>query len=451
MTDLRGVRNLVVLSGAGVSTDSGIQDFRGPGGVWTLNPGAQKKATYQAFITDPSLRASYWQSRRDHPVWQAEPNAGYLAVARLTGSSLLDTTVVTQNTDGLHQRAGTPADRVVELHGTMHEVLCVDCGHRSATTEVLARTAGVPDCVRCGGILKTASTMFGQTMAPAVFARAERAVLSCDLVLAVGTTLTVEPAGSLAASAVRAGATLVIVNWDPTPYDGIATAIIRDPLGSALPRIAAQLLAGATLTRPRPAVEQADDLAASLLRGEAPDSVRLITPTFLMNLFTDTTPEEEVRALTVLSRAAVEHPALRDCLRELLSVLPGLSPAAVAAAVQGDHPGPLADALTSLARNAALPADLLESIPAGTTVLGEFPVLLAESLVEAYEQRVDAYPATALPGLATMLIELAERLADAGRVGEARAAANRAVAVAAQLLTPGDLLTRAAETQQRVA
>jgi NAD-dependent deacetylase len=433
VTDLRGIRNLVVLSGAGVSTDSGIQDFRGPSGVWTLNPGAQKKATYQAFLSDPSLRESYWQSRRDHPVWQAEPNAAHHAVARLTGSSLVDTTVVTQNTDGLHQRAGTPADRVVELHGTMHEVLCVDCGHRSPTASVLA-LPGVPNCVRCNGILKTASTMFGQTMAPAVFARAERAVLSCDLVLAVGTTLTVEPAGSLAASAVRAGATLVIVNWDATPYDGIATAIIRDPLGEALPRIAAEILDGASAPRPRPAVEKSDDLAAELLSGRL-DRARLamISPTFLLNVFDDTTPDEEVRALTVLSRAAADHPAVRDCLRELLSVLPGLSPAAVAAAIQGDHPEPLAAALTSLARNAALPADLLEAIPAGTTVLGEFPILLAESLVEAYAQRVDAYPATALPGLATMLTELADRLTDAGRTAEAQEATDRAAKIRAGL------------------
>jgi NAD-dependent deacetylase len=435
----------VVLSGAGLSTDSGIQDFRGPGGIWTLNPTAQKKSTYQAFITDPELRGSYWRSRYEHPVWQAEPNAGHLAVAGLT-SSELETTVVTQNTDGLHQRAGTPADQVVELHGTMHEVLCVDCGHRSATTEVLARIeAGeaVPDCSRCGGIIKTASTMFGQTMAPAVFARAERAVISCDLVLAVGTTLTVEPAGSLAASAVHAGATLVIVNWDPTPYDGIATELIRDPLGEALPRIAAQLLAGTTRTRPRAAADEVASAAVTAILCDvngplpgAPDEslvAAVVSPTFLMNLFMDTTPAQERRALTVLARAAVTRPALRDCLAELLSVLPGVSPAAVDAAVHGGYPEPLADALTSLASNAALPADLLEAIPAGTTVLGEFPVLLAQSLVEAYERRADVYPATALPGLATMLIELAERLADMDRAVEAKAAADRAVAVAARL------------------
>ncbi|MEU9247351.1 Sir2 family NAD-dependent protein deacetylase [Streptomyces sp. NPDC048385] len=247
-----GVRRLVVFSGAGISTDSGIQDFRGPSGVWTLNPGMQTRHTYQAFMADPELRVSYWKSRFEHSVWDAEPNAGHLAVAELAHSGV-DTVVVTQNTDGLHQRAGTPADRVVELHGTMRTTLCVACGHRSPTTDVLARIeAGeaTPPCTECGGIQKTASTMFGQTMSPEVFVRAEDAVTSCDLVLAVGTTLTVEPAGSLCASAVHAGATLVIVNYGPTPYDSIATDIIRDPLSEALPRIVSQLTAAAAASRP---------------------------------------------------------------------------------------------------------------------------------------------------------------------------------------------------------
>ena len=203
-----GVRRLVVLSGAGISTDSGIPDFRGQSGAWTLNPGAQQKHTYRAFLADPELRGSYWASRYEHPVWRAEPNAGHRAVAALANSDI-DTTVVTQNTDGLHQRAGAPSDRVIELHGTMHEVICVECGHRSPTADAIARMqAGeaVPQCLRCAGILKTASTMFGQTMSPEVFARAEQAVMTCDLLLAVGTTLTVEPAGSLCASAVGAGA-----------------------------------------------------------------------------------------------------------------------------------------------------------------------------------------------------------------------------------------------------
>ncbi|WP_063760441.1 SIR2 family NAD-dependent protein deacylase [Streptomyces sp. NRRL S-241] len=242
-----GVRRLVVFSGAGLSTDSGIQDFRGPSGVWTLSPGQQTRHTYQAFMTDPDLRVSYWKTRYEHPAWEAEPNAGHRAVATLADSDI-DTVVVTQNTDGLHQLAGTPADRVVELHGTMRTTLCVACGYRGPTTDVLTRIAAgeaTPSCPQCGGIQKTASTMFGQTMSPEVFARAQEAVTSCDLILATGTTLTVEPAGSLCAAAVHAGATLVIVNWDPTPYDAIATDLIRDPLGEALPRIVAQLRAAA--------------------------------------------------------------------------------------------------------------------------------------------------------------------------------------------------------------
>ena len=122
-----GVRRLVVLSGAGISTDSGIPDFRGHAGSWTLSPAARHKHTYQAFLADPEFRGSYWKSRYEHPAWRAEPNAGHLAVADLANSGI-DTAVVTQNTDGLHHRAGTPADRVIELHGTMHEVICVECG-----------------------------------------------------------------------------------------------------------------------------------------------------------------------------------------------------------------------------------------------------------------------------------------------------------------------------------
>jgi NAD-dependent deacetylase len=238
-----GVRNLVVFSGAGISTESGIPDFRGPRGVWTQNPGLQNTRTYQAFMADPALQAGYWKTRFEHPVWQAEPNAGHRAVASLADSAI-GTTVVTQNTDGLHQRAGTPADRVIELHGTMWTSECVQCHRRTPTAEILARIETgepTPPCWICGGVQKTASTMFGQTLDPDVFSRAEQAVRACDLILAVGTTLTVEPAASLCATAVKSGARLVIVNLGTTPYDALATDVIRDPLGQALPRIAAQL------------------------------------------------------------------------------------------------------------------------------------------------------------------------------------------------------------------
>ena len=240
----RGVRVLAVLTGAGISTDSGIPDFRGPQGLWTRNPAAQSLATYQAYVGDPAVRRRSWQARRDNPAWRAEPNAAHVALAGL-GRSGIGTSVITQNIDGLHQKAGTPPDRVIELHGTMFGVVCVSCGDRSPMAEALSRVeAGEEDpaCLACGGILKSATVMFGQALDPEVFARAERAATRCDLFLAVGSTLTVEPAASLCALAVGAGAALVIVNRDPTPYDPLAAGVIRAPIGTAIPRIARQLI-----------------------------------------------------------------------------------------------------------------------------------------------------------------------------------------------------------------
>src|SRR5215470_7861664 len=244
----RGVRAVAVLTGAGISTDSGIPDFRGPQGVWTKNPGAQQLFTYQAYVSDPAVRRRSWRARRDHPAWRAEPNAAHTALAVLARSGL-DTSVITQNIDGLHQNAGTPAERVVELHGTMFGVVCVSCGDRSMMAGALARIeAGEEDpaCGKCGGILKSATVMFGQPLDPVVFARAERAATGCDLFLAVGSTLTVEPAASLCALAAGAGAALVIVNRDPTPYDGLAAEVIREPIGTAVPRLTAQLIQAGT-------------------------------------------------------------------------------------------------------------------------------------------------------------------------------------------------------------
>jgi NAD-dependent deacetylase len=239
----RGVRVLTVLTGAGISTDSGIPDFRGPQGVWTRNPGAQQLFTYQAYVSDPAVRRRSWRARRDHPAWRAEPNAAHAALAALPAAGV-DTWVITQNIDRLHQKAGTPADRVLELHGTMFGVVCVSCGERSEMAAALARVeAGEDDpaCRRCGGILKSATVMFGQALDPVVFAAAERAAAHCDLFLAVGSTLTVEPAASLCSVAAAAGAAFVVVNRDPTPYDGLADAVIREPIGEAIPGIAAQL------------------------------------------------------------------------------------------------------------------------------------------------------------------------------------------------------------------
>jgi NAD-dependent deacetylase len=239
----RGARAVAVLTGAGVSTDSGIPDFRGPQGLWTRNPAAERLSTYQAYVSDPAVRRRSWQARRQHPAWRARPNAAHLALAGLVRSGLV-TAVITQNIDGLHQQAGTPAERVIELHGTMFGVVCVSCGDRSEMAAALARVdAGEDDpaCASCGGILKSATVMFGQQLDPAMLGRAVQAATGCDLFLAVGSTLTVEPAASLCGLAAGAGAALVIVNRDPTPYDPLADDVVRDPIGAAVPRIAGQL------------------------------------------------------------------------------------------------------------------------------------------------------------------------------------------------------------------
>lgn len=234
----RGVAKVAVLTGAGISTDSGIPDFRGPNGVWTRNPSAEKLSTYQEYVANPDIRRRSWQARLAHPAWSAAPNAAHLALLELAGA--LDVWVITQNIDGLHQRAGTPADRVLELHGTMYEVACVGCGDRTQMAQALDRVrAGEedPPCQRCGGILKSATVMFGQALDRVVLATAVRAASECDLMLAVGSTLTVEPAASLCAVATESGAHLVIVNRDPTPYDSLATEVIREPIGTAIPKI----------------------------------------------------------------------------------------------------------------------------------------------------------------------------------------------------------------------
>jgi len=239
----RGVTRLTVLTGAGISTDSGIPDFRGPNGVWTRNPAAERLSTFDAYVTDPELRRRSWRARLAHPGWSAEPNEAHRALAEI--GKIIDTWVVTQNIDGLHQRGGTPSERVLELHGTMFGVVCVACGERTKMAAALDRVRNGeadPECLRCGGILKSATVMFGQPLDRVVLAKALRAAQQCDLMLAVGSTLTVEPAASLCAVALDNGASLVVVSRDPTPYDAIATDMISEPIGVAVPRIADLLI-----------------------------------------------------------------------------------------------------------------------------------------------------------------------------------------------------------------
>jgi NAD-dependent deacetylase len=216
--------------------------------VWTKDPAAEKLSNYQAYMADPEVRRLAWQSRLRNPAWTAEPNPAHQALARL-GRGAVDTQVITQNTDELHQRAGTPPGRVIELHGTMFRTVCTTCENRGAMTGALDRVrAGEadPPCALCGGILKSATVMFGQALLPGVFERAATAAVRCDLFLAIGSTLIVEPAASLCAIAVEAGASLIVVNRDPTPYDRVATAVIRDSIGAAVPRITGQILAGSS-------------------------------------------------------------------------------------------------------------------------------------------------------------------------------------------------------------
>jgi NAD-dependent deacetylase len=240
-------RRIVVLTGAGISTDSGIPDFRGPDGVWTKNPEAEKLATLQHYLADPEVRRRAWQTRLDSPVWAARPNAGHEALVALERRGVLDT-LVTQNIDGLHQAAGSSPDRVVEIHGTMRAVACLSCGARTPMPEILDRVrAGEEDpaCTEttpggvCGGILKSATISFGQNLVPEDLIRSEEAARRCDLLLAVGSTLAVYPAAGLVPAAHAAGAGVVIVNAEPTEYDAIAEVVVRAPIGDVLPVIVA--------------------------------------------------------------------------------------------------------------------------------------------------------------------------------------------------------------------
>jgi len=237
---IEAAERVVVLTGAGVSTESGIPDFRGPQGVWTRNPEAEKQSTIQHYVADPDVRKRAWQSRLEHPAWRAEPNAGHRALVALERRGKLDT-LITQNIDGLHQAAGSSPERVVEVHGTMREVVCLACGQRAPMERALARVqAGEddPPCRTCGGILKSATISFGQSLVPEDLRRAELAARRCDLMLAVGTKLSVWPVAGMVPVAKDSGARVVIVNAEPTDMDGMADALLRGSIGDILPRLA---------------------------------------------------------------------------------------------------------------------------------------------------------------------------------------------------------------------
>jgi NAD-dependent deacetylase len=239
-------RRIVVLTGAGISTDSGIADFRGPNGLWTKDPEAEKAATFDYYLNDPQVRRRAWQTRLTSPLWAARPNEGHAAIVALERDGRLDT-LVTQNIDGLHQKAGSSPELIVEIHGNSSQIVCLRCDHRQPAEPVHDRVrAGEEDprCVEvrhdgspCGGILKSATISFGQNLVADDLRRAQVAAAGCDLLLAVGSTLGVFPAAGLVPTAVRAGAPVVIVNGEPTEMDALADVVVNGSISELLPRL----------------------------------------------------------------------------------------------------------------------------------------------------------------------------------------------------------------------
>jgi NAD-dependent deacetylase len=236
---IEAAQRIVVLTGAGISTDSGIPDFRGPQGVWTLNPKAERMSDIRYYTTDPEVRRLSWQSRLTHPAWTAAPNAGHRALAELEQRGKLHA-LVTQNIDGLHQRAGISTQKVIEVHGTLHQVMCLSCGWRGPMQQTLDRVrAGEedPECLECSGLLKSDTISFGQQLIPEVIERAMTVAAEGDLFIAIGTTLQVYPVAGVVPRALDAGARVVIINAEATQFDDVADAVVRLPIGEVLPRI----------------------------------------------------------------------------------------------------------------------------------------------------------------------------------------------------------------------
>lgn len=231
---------MTVLTGAGISTDSGIPDFRGPDGLWTKNPEAERASHIAVYTTDREVRRRNWARRAAGELWaEVEPNIGHRAVAHLAEQGKLHT-VVTQNVDELHQLAGLDPALVVEVHGTTRKAKCLSCDYRTEMDVVLDRVRSGeddPPCPECGGLLKSATVSFGENLDPVDLARAETAAEQCDLFLAVGSSLTVHPINETVAIARLHGAGLVIVNAEPTPFDGLADVVLNESISEVLPQV----------------------------------------------------------------------------------------------------------------------------------------------------------------------------------------------------------------------
>lgn len=234
-----GAEAITALTGAGVSTGSGIPDYRGPNGVWTKDPSAAALSTIDNYVSDPEVRKRAWLARRDHSAWEAQPGAAHRALVSLERAGKLRA-IVTQNIDELHQRAGNSPEKVVEVHGTMFGVDCLNCGRRTSMAGELERVAAGeedPACPACGGMLKSATISFGQALRPEVMDAAARAARDCDLFIAAGSSLTVQPAAGLCLEAVENGARLIVVNGAETPYDRVADGVLTGRVEAELPKL----------------------------------------------------------------------------------------------------------------------------------------------------------------------------------------------------------------------
>ena len=232
-------KRAVVLTGAGISTDSGIPDFRGPQGLWTKNPLAEKMSNIHYYLADREVRKLSWQNRMASPAWTAKPNPGHLALVELERRGKLHA-LITQNIDELHQQAGNAREKVIEVHGSMRRFMCWGCGMRGPMQLVLNRVrAGEEDpaCRDCGGILKSDTISFGQQLVPEVIDRAMRVAAEADVFLAVGSTLQVYPVAGAVDIARAAGAKVIIVNAQPTAFDDVADAVFSASISEILPAI----------------------------------------------------------------------------------------------------------------------------------------------------------------------------------------------------------------------
>ena len=231
---IEAARRVAIFTGAGISTESGIPDFRSPTGVWQT----AKPVMFQDFVTSAAARREAWRRKfhSDTVLLAAEPNRGHRAVALLVRQGKVPA-VITQNIDGLHQASGIPPDRVIELHGNGTYAHCLDCGERyelEPLRHAFAREGEVPDCARCGGLIKSATISFGQAMPVLPMARAREETLAADLFLVLGSSLVVYPAAGFPELAKRNGARLVIVNNEATPLDDIADLVIRHRIGMVM-------------------------------------------------------------------------------------------------------------------------------------------------------------------------------------------------------------------------